>query len=160
MASSGVVPGSLPATDPDGLYKKGGRMKKITRVGVFETNSSSSHSISISATGMANAKLIVEKGVCEIYDGEFGWGVEVYHDAASKAAYAYTYARDNTERMEMLERVIKKVTGCDVVKFISQDGYIDHQSSDTCAEAFASDELLKHFIFNPKSVLVIDNDNH
>ena len=61
-------------------------MKTQIRRGVFETNSSSVHSISIvknKFNGSLPLKFIVD---C---DGEFGWGADTFDDSSSKAAYIY-----------------------------------------------------------------------
>lgn len=138
------------------------------RVGVFETNSSSTHSITISESGDLTDKLLVENGVCEIYPGEFGWDVEEYNDATTKASYCLTWAKEygSEKHEEMLKEAIKEHTGAETVEFVPavseyyQWGYIDHQSSDVCQKAFGSREALKNFIFNHKSWLSTDNDNH
>jgi len=147
---------------------KGGTMRTIRR-SVFETNSSSVHTIAISASDQLTGKLGAgTDGVCEIYPGEFGWGIDTFYDAHSKASYCLTAAkqRGNTEWLTMLETAIKEVTGASGVLFCPQNdkyypwGYIDHQSVGEDAKAFESMELLKNFIFNPASILVVDNDNH
>ena len=147
-------------------------MKKVTRQSVFETNSSSTHSISIADAGDLTDTLAVdEKGTCVICGGTFGWEIEDYYDAASKASYAYVYARDHapdrTQAIERLCRVVMARTGAKLVQFGSREndededyGYIDHQSDYVCGEAFESDEKLAAFIFSPKSWLHTDNDNH
>ncbi len=145
-------------------------MNKVTRHAVFETNSSSSHSISISPDEVLTDKLAVHNGVCQIHDGEFGWGVEVFSDASTKASYCYTYARANkgtgnllqtiSERpLNMLQEVIEEQMECKV-EFVSDEGYIDHQSEETCIAAFKDRDTLRRFIFSPKSILNIDHDNH
>ena len=61
-------------------------MKTQIRRGVFETNSSSVHSISIikdDFKGSLPKKFIID---C---DGEFGWEVDTFDDSSSKAAYLY-----------------------------------------------------------------------
>jgi hypothetical protein len=155
---------------------------KTTRRGVFETNSSSSHSIAICNTGSlhpddipvsdyyddgvnAHTKCIVLTG------GEFGWEVESHHDALTKANYLAIAA--NTEaRKQLLIDVLKEATGASEVVFACQTdeyngprySYIDHQSApcegDAAAEAFESADAMKAFIFNRGSTLHTDNDNH
>jgi hypothetical protein len=128
-------------------------MKNIRR-GVFETNSSSSHSITISDKNCTLDTLPVEGGVVKITDGEFGWEVDNYRDAYSKASYAYTWAKrcsSDDEFLTMLIVVVKKHTGATSVEFEDCDGYIDHQSCDICEEAFAGEDTLKNFIFNPNT---------
>lgn len=146
------------------------------RRGVFETNSSSTHSISIASGAETIDKLHVEEdGVCRIHSGEFGWEVETYSDAATKASYAMVWAKQysSEENLRLLKKVIQEHTGAkDVVfaDYVGEDqdlatgdydpGYIDHQSQDVAAEAFQSEEKLRAFIFNPRSTLHTDNDNH
>jgi hypothetical protein len=147
-------------------------MQKI-RKGVFETNSSSTHSICIESGSYVADKIPLKDGVCKIYPGEFGWEVEDYSDAATKASYCLVYAigseydKDEpvNQNLDMLKSVLKEVTGAKDVEFVlnvngyNKWGYIDHQSSDVCSEAFTSREKLKDFIFNPESILHTDNDN-
>lgn len=116
---------------------------KSVRKGVFETNSSSTHSISISDTVQINDTIgIDENGVCHIHCGEFGWEVEEYNDSSSKAAYCLTYLKmasmtpgdrkvmsitDDTleslnisEYMKNFYTVIKEVTGAKEVRFVPE----------------------------------------
>lgn len=147
-------------------------MEKIRR-SVFETNSSSTHSITINNLGDLLDMLIPdESGNVILYGGEFGWEVEDYNDSQSKASYLAIYARyyssePNLEKI--LKEVIKEQTKCKKVVFgFSEDYdmlngcYIDHQSIENKAfhHLFENKEMLRQFIFNPKSVLHTDNDNH
>lgn len=149
---------------------------KVMREGVFETNSSSTHSICISdKQAVLDTLPIDENGVLNVYPDEFGWGVEDYNNAPMKAAYCLTWLKaDGYENVcprkndeELFVKVLKDVTGAKTVRFIPASdgdfypyGYIDHQSDGVCAEAFKDYDTLKNFIFNPESVLYIDNDNH
>lgn len=142
---------------------------RVIRHKSFETNSSSSHSISIASGEFIPDKLLVENGVCEIFPGEFGRsGPDDYTDAATKAAYCLTYLEQygKDDYRTMLDEVIRKATGAKEVKFVESSdehykwGYIDHQSDIVCAEAFLTEESLRQFIFNQASVLTIDHDNH
>jgi len=143
-------------------------MKKQIRRGVFETNSSSMHSIAICTRGELLDTLPVDKdGVVTLYGGEFGWGIESYRDAQTKASYCWEDNKENPKNLEMLINIIKEQTGCKHVVYLGSDkwedphwSYIDHQSMGTSHDLFFSEEFLKHFIFNPGSQLVIDNDNH
>ncbi len=97
---------------------------KVIRKGVFETNSSSTHVISITGGECENPDRLFpsEDGVYRIHPGEFGWEVRTYYDAVMKASYALTWAKqnDNAIALEMLQAVVEKeVEG--VVKFISND---------------------------------------
>lgn len=150
-------------------------MQKIRR-GVFETNSSSTHSLTVDSTLSGDKKRLSriepDDGNCiGIYPGEFGWGPERHRNAATKASYAYTYAYRQNESeapvlMARLRSVLEKETGCKVsfrkLGGYWPDGYIDHQSLDPgCLgeDIFKSDRALRDFIFNPSKVLVISNDN-
>ena len=152
-------------------------METKIRRSVFETNSSSTHSIAIVEGDFSPDFLPVKDGVCEIHTGEFGWEVEDYYDAATKAAYCLTWLKQQETRKEdeeqMLIDVIMENTGAKGVRFIPaftletkgewdfyQWGYIDHQSENEPALAFKSKKTLAAFIFNPESGLHTDNDNY
>lgn len=143
-------------------------MKKI-RGPVFETNSSSTHSIFI-AGGSLKDTIEPDADLCiRLQGGEFDWEVKDYWDAFSKASYCLTWAKtisNNHEHTKMLKDVIENHTGHKVIfkpfKLWGEDswGSIDHQSADVCEEAFESKETLAAFIFCEKSLLHTDNDNH
>lgn len=155
-------------------------MTKKIRQSVFETNSSSTHSISIAE---ADPSVLMdvwtpdEEGNITLNGGEFGWDPCSYGDVDSKASYMAIYALDwsgeNKEKhLQVLLDVLKEQTGCkDAVfnftsDFDSKDGkhwsYIDHQSVEghNYDYVFEDPELLRQFIFNPNSILYTDNDNH
>ena len=169
-----------------------------TRTSIFETNSSSSHSITlcISPSKCMDSIPLTDDGDACIYPGEFGWGPSQHNDAPTKASYCLVHAMssipsrwknadsedlhddgkprgpqdaENEELalplVQMLERVIKRGTNCNAVKFIPTHdgyrwGYIDHQSVHVPTDIFKDDDVLFGFIFNPKSELCVDNDNH
>lgn len=141
---------------------------KTIRKKVFETNSSSSHSLCIEKCEKIPEKVIktmkayAEEGVLTLYGDDFGWEVAKYNSAYTKANYCRVDAQYNEENLEMLKEVIEEVTGLKVIIFEDCGGYIDHQSSGITVEegVFDSKENLKDFIFNPDSVLYIDNDNY
>ena len=143
-------------------------MKNI-RHNVFETNSSSSHSISISeeCDGVLDTIEQDEDGYIVLTGGEFGWAWERFNDALTKANYCAIYAKlYDSSHLHMLEEVISEHTGArGVVVSIDTDwhgdyhSYIDHESVCVPAEAFSSKATLKNFIFNPKSYMFTGNDN-
>lgn len=152
-------------------------MTKLIRKSVFETNSSSCHSISISSDD------VVYDGITPASDNkiylkpmEFGWDIAEYRDPMSKLTYCWIYVEDWTDReqqefRQILSNVVCQHTGADeIVMEIDMNrrwwhgkhGYIDHQSVE-CNDLhymFYQPEYLKNFIFNPNSVLRTDNDNH
>ena len=70
-------------------------MKTQIRRGVFETNSSSVHSISIIKD---NFKGTLPKKFVINCNGEFGWEGDTYDDSSSKAAYIYQAIKYYTEK--------------------------------------------------------------
>ena len=152
-------------------------MVKKTRQNVFETNSSSTHSITISNEGpLINDGSIEpdEDGIVWLYGGQFGWGYDVFTDNRTKANYCatwiatygcYGYYDDDDDKFERLEEAIRLVVeNCTMVKLDinpeDNSSYIDHQSSDELPDNLCSTSDYINFIFNPNSVLIIDNDNH
>ena len=105
-------------------------MKKQIRRGVFETNSSSMHSLSIHRMGIDTPikydDIQDDDNMLHIKFGEFGWGYERYSDSYHKLQYALTMvfatdARDavcaddfyNTEGFKVINELIKDKFNCD-----------------------------------------------
>jgi hypothetical protein len=98
-------------------------------------------------------------GTITVMGDEYGCEWRRYNDAETKARYCLTDMRESKINLDMLEEVIKEHTGAREVKFIVDDNcYIDHDSVGTSAEAFASKDSLRNFLFNPESWLFIGND--
>lgn len=140
---------------------------KTIRKGVFETNSSSSHSITVEVGPTWGTLPLNHKGNIHLDGGEFGWEWEKFNDTLTKANYCAVYA-SYTGKKSILKKVIKDYTGAKKVKFKFSTNwdhgrynhsYIDHQSIDVCDELFESEEELKNFIFNDSSWLFTGNDN-
>lgn len=140
------------------------------RHGVFETNSSSSHSISIDEnTMMLDTSLIPNEDGQLIIAGEsFGWEWAKYNDARTKAQYCFADSHGNESRMNMLKELLMEQTQAKEIVFPgeSEDRWngpggasVDHESSGTSSEAFASKDSLRAFIFNMNSILYTGNDN-
>lgn len=156
-------------------------MRTIRR-GVFETNSSSMHSITISGKDNYTRKIGVD-GVINATCDEFGWGEDTFYDSHTKLSYVLTRIGqvENCNNLDelrqsryfnLLKEMIKEYSG-EVLEVICVGdmyddlGYIDHQSSDTLEEEglWVDDETqwkfnMMDFIYNSKYVLNIDNDNH
>ena len=157
---------------------------KITikiRRNVFETNSSSSHSITIEGVPTQDSTLVPDSdGTITLTGGQFGWTWARFNDALTKANYCAVYAqgrlgyatgeptkiRDDYEAL--LDTVLCAYTGASKVVWALSDkynepnySYIDHQSLEDCAAAaaFASAEALTQFIFSPNSWVFLGNDN-
>lgn len=155
-------------------------MTKHIRGSVFETNSSSTHSLVLAGTDNILAapfnSNVMERGVITVYSGEYGWEVETFTDIYDKLSYLYTDAMLNAsdtdypdpkenKKLQMIVDAVKEHTGCDVQFAQENDfypfGYIDHQSVGLCDEVWeAGIEGVKQFVFNPDSYFKTDNDNY
>jgi hypothetical protein len=142
-------------------------MQTQVRQGVFETNSSSTHSLTISeSTDLLSKPFIGEK--VELNAGEYGWEFETYDSPIGKAEYLFTDALMgpgcekfpmSCDKVQMLVRAIEEHAGVEVL-IGSTDGYIDHQSVGICDEVWAGGiESVKNFIFNPGCIIETGNDN-
>ena len=159
-------------------------MKKKIRYGVWESNSSSTHSVSFSKIKLTNfaAPTPNEDGYLYVDFGNFGWEYRRYRDPYVKLQYLLTmvamlYETSEEEFYElddfkMIENAIKnKIQGCEGIRMNNGafgtygiDGYIDHQSCGgfSCIWDFLTyyEVSLEDFIFNSDIVLITDNDNH
>ena len=146
-------------------------MKKQIRQGVFETNSSSTHSMCIHPGN----KYVPNMSKLKIETGEFGWEEEIYYGMDDKLSYALTYALggNSNKYIEMLNEVLTDnmpdtditYDGMSYEELLEIDvcadfGYIDHQSLDEASKMFLSKNNLEDFIFGRDSYFVTDNDNH
>ena len=149
------------------------------RRAVFETNSSSTHSIIVADSGGLRGSLHCEDGIVEVEGKEFGWGPEIYTDAETKLSYLITrifhkcvdndgninWKNVNKDWWIKVSKAVEDHTGCLLkVKTYTNEwhpiGYIDHQSIDVADDILnATVGKIKRFIFNPKSELLICNDN-
>ncbi len=148
---------------------------KQTRNGVFETNSSSTHSISI----LGKDKFIYPKVIPVIEFGEYGWEEYTYSDFTDKLSYTITMLA-TLNRIEKVEDFLKLKEFIWLKEAVEQHcgqiikvkplggwnnlGYVDHQSDDVLDEFLSSDELefkvkVLDFIFNEKYGFSTGNDN-
>ena len=140
---------------------------KTIRKGVFETNSSSTHSLVIMGDGEFEDLSRYEGEVLEVFPGEYGWEIEDYHSFEEKLSYAYTYAVNyEEEKLDILETFLINNLKVSKVKFKKNKedfykyGYIDHQSIDTASEIFENINNLRFFLLGKNSYFKTDNDNH
>lgn len=139
----------------------------------FVTNSSSSSYIVISYNGELELKNDYV-GKTFVIEGcyKFDWEECIYRNVYKRVAFAYLQAMmiNNKSWLMMLDKVITEHTGAKaVLNNLSLDykdsnySYIDHQSS-ACegenTEMFDSEDALLNFLFNKKSYIQGDNDNH
>ena len=141
-------------------------MKKAIRTNIFETNSSSTHTISISrnfdATKYQFPKTLVFQG------GEFGWEVEIYDDVDSRCRYLYTalcsiYEGNELEaKKKHIEEVLQKYgVVAAFAKFeYYDDGYIDHYNGtiELINYVFENENNLLNYLFGDTFIYTY-NDN-
>lgn len=144
-------------------------MKQI-RKGVFETNSSSTHSICIAK----NVELTIAESL-HFEFGEFGWEYDTLHSVRQKASYLYTGLIGNN-RKEDADRIIellrdrgievtaeeptyKKYSSGDM--YVTNGGYVDHSYNlQDFLDAVCKDEdKLMNYLFSDLSYIITGNDN-
>lgn len=135
-------------------------MKKLIRKGVFETNSSSSHSIALATEDKEFVLDTIypnQDGIVIINGDEYGWEWFKHNDSETKASYAAQSFANNDFQLDELKEVIKEQTGATEVIFNGlNDGYIDHDSYGIVPTGKSE---LRNFIFNKNSWLFGGNDN-
>lgn len=134
-------------------------MKRIVRTSVFETNSSSAHSLSLAKCDQEFVMDTIypdQDGVILVKGQEFGWAWEKFNDAMTKLAYVM---QDQPGKHDEIIEVVKEQTGALEVIFDENGGYIDHESYGTAHEVCYSADSIKNFVFNKNSWLFTGNDN-
>ncbi|MDD4352240.1 MAG: hypothetical protein PHU71_04675 [Candidatus Gracilibacteria bacterium] len=145
-------------------------MKRTIRNGVFETNSSSTHSICI-ANDFDMANIETPKKIYFEF-GEFGWEVRKLDTSHEKASYLYTALLELDlldEYVPMIEQFLKQNNIlCDFEekpkkdKYGRYDYYIEHDVSDLTefVETVCNCEgTLLLYLLSEKSFVLTGNDN-
>lgn len=141
-------------------------MKKV-RKGMFETNSSSTHTIIITDKNCEPGALV------DFQIGEFGWERRVLRTITAKASYLYTIACEcyGHDVYQDLYEVLAKYgvqCECSVPAVFSSDccgylenGYVDHASDgmNFVDAIFHSESRLIRYLFSGESFVVTSNDN-
>lgn len=155
------------------------------RKGVFETNSSSMHSITFSGKELEENKMAIDyDGYIHATFGEFGWEVESYYDQGTKLSYLLTMAMHlndfyvwccrstedaereieefmQTEDFKRISDAVGEYAHCNGIIIDYGEGYIDHQSREYgCLDEFLYDcgTDIINFVFGD-AVVHTDNDN-
>ena len=164
-------------------------MKKIIRYNIFESNSSSCHTISVGKRRSINDYYHPDEVIMIELD-EYGWAGDPLYGFYSKLAYAMSmilhteypgyssYDDDFTVDQEKLEELngykilleaIKKHGDCEKIVIKKRNafypyGYIDHQSYEDYSSLadFLADWNVdaERYLFDDTVVVYIDNDNH
>lgn len=154
-------------------------MKK-TRLSVFETNSSSSHSLTLGKGQLVAVPFTPEQlrsGVIELRVGSYHWEWHRYYSAYEKMRYLLTQLvrnsfedsrrdliaftqekREECGRIDMLCRVVEAMSGCRV-ELQPGEASIDHQSEGRGMSVFESDKTLHDFLFDETAYIQTGNDN-
>lgn len=152
------------------------------RAGVFETNSSSSHSMKLNSEDIIQSPFPAEtlrKGEIEVTIGEFGWEWARYYRPENKLSYLLTQmtsgetvlpegmsaqerARQLREEYTDFDRacsIVEEFTGCRIT-VPHGSGYVDHDSRGVGMELFhRSDEDIRQFLFSDQCYFETGNDN-
>jgi hypothetical protein len=138
------------------------------RQSVFETNSSSMHSLSISENNQILEQPFDKKttlrGWIEITGGSFGWGYEELNTPEEKLNYIFQEMNvgSRVEVMNQFAQYFKEMSGIELKIDLEllNDGYIDHQSFGLINDNYYGDfEKMYQFVVSNNSI-IIDNDNH
>ena len=143
-------------------------MKTQIRSNVFETNSSSVHTITISN----NSPQRIDNYI--FFDrGEYGWEWEIYNSCQDKANYLYECMIDlfynNNSLKEKCDRIRKELAlykvDCDFAEVnednVYYDGYVDHGNENKELVDYLLDnpDKLINYLFNDASYIATGNDN-
>ena len=139
-------------------------MRKQIRSNVYETNSSSVHTLVISNDGREPSKFILDKdGYLHIDYGEFDSTYNLYTEQYDKLSYLITlcyYCTNmynseirNTYQFKNIETAVKNYTGCTGIIIDGlQEPYIDHQSipeyGDIGIIDIDNEDSIINFVFN------------
>lgn len=160
---------------------------KLVRNGVFETNSSSAHSLaygtdyilrgsrwdqSTKEHDFSNPMYRLDT-VPDQYRGytfyewlgEFGWNGKYLRTPQEKFSYLLTQMADTSEELhestdyETIKEMVEDI-GCEIVRCNGQDGYVDHESYGIVKPSlFKSKKDLITYLFNDNIRVYIENDN-
>lgn len=133
------------------------------RKGIFETNSSSMHSLVLlkqsDEENYFKASYLDPDGRLYIYDHELNFGrspFEVLYTFVDKLRYAIAYFGE--KRFSELEDLAKKyIPSCQGIKLYPRDdyGYVDHQSWGLLDKVD-----LEEWLTNPNEIVIIDGDEY
>lgn len=150
------------------------------RNGVFETNSSSSHSLVVKTEGrvltpeeIAESMYISGNGSVRIYDNSFGRSpFQVLSQPLDKLAYVLAEYSKTDQFQSILDRFIEYVPGLKKIDFPNEInwrtdkvevyyGDIDHQSAGMLKRAIFEEQIDPlDIVFNTRYVIIVDGDEY
>lgn len=159
---------------------------KLIRNGVFETNSSSAHSLAYKNTVLRDYNYKPKDDLCfatkelhltkkpkeyemysymPLYFDEYGWDGKYLRTPQEKFSYLLTQIADTSEELhkstdyETIKEMVEDI-GCEIVRCNDQDGYVDHESYGIVKPSlFKSKKDLITYLFNDNLIVYIENDN-
>lgn len=163
-------------------------MKTQIRQGVFETNSSSTHAISVASFYPEdwNISYKVPEKIHFALDREFGWEIETYDDTDTKAAYLWLLICDMNSDFKDIDKLkaakthieevltnagVKEVTfdmgsykeswRNDGSLYLGYSGYIDHsyEAFEFAKILLEKDDMLLAYLLDSDSCVATGNDN-
>lgn len=143
---------------------------KLIRTNVFETNSSSTHSLSVDWNADYTSITPESDGMINVWSYDFGWDRETFSEPMYKLSYVMIYLRDWTRHLSddirseyetKLTEMVCEHTGAIGIAMTSPEGYIDHQSVECHDLDYLFQDMaeMKAFIFGRNSYLETGNDN-
>lgn len=139
-------------------------MKQQIRRNLFETNSSSVHSIVITKEPLSN----IPESLC-ITRKEFGWENRTYVNIENRVSYLYTGILGcfkNEEQESYVNRLIEFLEKFGIEVEIDHDNDsdwygIDHvyELIDFIKDIFNDEDYLFNYLFSPTSYIMTGNDN-
>lgn len=154
-------------------------MRTQIRDKVFETNSSSSHSVTVSGKEVAHfglSKAELRSGVIRInqYNG-FGWEEETFNDTKSKIAYLLINAagghlgpgsndlvpdlKETRWKARKLIDFVEEVTGCTLEFYAKDYVCVDSESAHVGMDLLDDPDRLRQFLFSDGSYIMTGKDN-
>lgn len=160
---------------------------KLIRNGVFETNSSSAHSLAYGTEyilrgsrwyqpteehDFSNPMYRLDEVPDEYkgytfyeYLGEYGWGYDELLTPQQKFSYLLTQIANTSEELhesteyEAIKEMIDDI-GCYIIECDDKSGYVDHESRGIVnTSLFKSKKDLITYLFNDNISVYIENDN-
>lgn len=128
-----------------------------TRVGVYETNSSSMHSLTFYGGADIDKVCSDKTETIVLGTGEYGWGYETLSSPLEKMDYLSIETENSEDKKELLLEAIARVYPNVTIEF-NYTGYIDHQSYGEIWEGLKSVDDLVDVIWG-NAEIIIDNDN-
>lgn len=156
-------------------------MKLKIRSGVFETNSSSMHSVALlnrkNCMTASLGEALEEDERMGFHDGnitfhseadlQFGWGFQIVDTFYGRLAYALaSYGKDSLDAVvEAVHSIFSEVHGIelptDSYSGEKTSGYLDHESYGTLQCHLSENGLiLSDFLADRNTIIIIDNDNN